>query len=151
VYGKIILTIPKVGITNTYTSGCPKNQNKCCDKIGSPPYAKSKKVVCQCLSNAIIIIAAAKTGVIIANILKVKKILIEINGNNILLCRIPGILKVLRVINKFTNETVELIPTKTTPNSNKSCAPKPVYFVLDEKGVINVHPATVKVLFEHFT
>jgi hypothetical protein len=30
-----------------------------------------------------------------------------------------------------------------------SCAPKPVYFNLEENGVINVHPETVKIAFEH--
>jgi hypothetical protein len=119
-YGRIIFAKPKVGIIRIYTSGCPKNQNKCCDKIGSPPYAKSKKVVCQCLSNIIIIIAAANTGVTNANILKAKKIPIDTNGSNTRLCRIPGILKVRRVINRFVNETVELIPAKITANNNKS-------------------------------
>jgi len=50
----------------------------------------------------------------------------------------------------LVNETVELIPAKTTEINNKSCAPIPVYLVLDENGVINVQPAVVKVLFEHF-
>jgi len=57
--------------------------------------------------------------------------------------------KVLLVINKLVNETVELIPANTTETKSKSCAPIPVYFILDEKGVINVQPAVVKVLFEH--
>jgi hypothetical protein len=39
-----------------------------------------------------------------------------INGNNILLFLKPGIDKVRLVINKLVNETVELIPAKTTDN-----------------------------------
>jgi hypothetical protein len=118
--------------------------------MGSPPYAKSKKEVCQCLSNAIIIIAAPKTGVIKASILKAKNIPIEIKGSRILLCLIPGMVKVRLVIKRLVNDTVELIPAKTTEISNKSCAPTPVYFILEENGVIKVQPAVVKVLFEHF-
>mgnify|MGYP001300919458 CR=1 FL=1 len=33
----ISATIPKVGSNTTYTSGWPKNQNKCCHNSGSPP------------------------------------------------------------------------------------------------------------------
>ena len=32
-----------------------------------------------------------------------------------------------------------------------SCEPKPVYFNLDENGVINVHPAIVREAFGHCT
>ena len=45
-----------------YTSGCPKNQNKCWYKIGSPPPAGSKKVVLKFLSVNNIVIAPARTG-----------------------------------------------------------------------------------------
>jgi hypothetical protein len=72
------------------------------------------------------------------------------NGNKTLLCLIPGIHSVLLVINRFVKETVELRPANTTETSNKSWAPTPVYFVLDENGVINVQPAVVNVLLEHF-
>ena len=37
--------IPNPGKMRIYTSGCPKNQNKCWYRIGSPPPAGSKKVV----------------------------------------------------------------------------------------------------------
>jgi hypothetical protein len=46
-------------------------------------------------------------------------------------------------------ETVLLIPANITDKSSKSCAPTPVYLIFDEKGVIKVHPAVVKVLLEH--
>jgi hypothetical protein len=58
--------------------------------------------------------AAAKTGVISANIRMVNKRLIVIKGNNILRLRRPGMLNVRRVINKFVNEMVVLIPAKIT-------------------------------------
>jgi len=45
-----------------YTSGCPKNQNKCWYKIGSPPPAGSKKDVFRFRSVSNIVIAPVKTG-----------------------------------------------------------------------------------------
>jgi len=45
-----------------YTSGCPKNQNKCWYKIGSPPPDGSKKVVLKFRSVRSIVIAPARTG-----------------------------------------------------------------------------------------
>jgi hypothetical protein len=80
----------------------------------------------------------------------VKNKLIVKNGIRTLLFLKPGIDKVLLVINKFVNDTVVLIPDKSTLNIAKSCAPKPVNFVFDEKGVINVHPDIVDIEFEHF-
>jgi len=37
VVGNTELIIPNAGMIKTYTSGCPKNQNKCWKNIGSPP------------------------------------------------------------------------------------------------------------------
>lgn len=45
-----------------YTSGCPKNQNKCWYKIGSPPPAGSKKEVFRLRSVSNIVMAPANTG-----------------------------------------------------------------------------------------
>lgn len=45
-----------------YTSGCPKNQNKCWYKIGSPPPAGSKNEVLKFRSVNNIVIAPASTG-----------------------------------------------------------------------------------------
>ena len=45
-----------------YTSGWPKNQNKCWNKIGSPPPSLSKKLVLKFLSVNNIVIPPAKTG-----------------------------------------------------------------------------------------
>lgn len=54
--------IPNPGRIKIYTSGCPKNQNKCWYKIGSPPPAGSKKLVLIFRSVRSIVIAPAKTG-----------------------------------------------------------------------------------------
>lgn len=45
-----------------YTSGCPKNQNRCWYKIGSPPPAGSKNEVLKFRSVRSIVIAPANTG-----------------------------------------------------------------------------------------
>jgi hypothetical protein len=39
--GKISETMPKNGSATMYTSGCPKNQNRCCHRI-APPVSASK-------------------------------------------------------------------------------------------------------------
>lgn len=54
--------IPNPGKMRMYTSGCPKNQNKCWYKIGSPPPSGSKKEVLMFRSVRSIVIAPAKTG-----------------------------------------------------------------------------------------
>lgn len=45
-----------------YTSGCPKNQNRCWYSTGSPPPAGSKKVVFRLRSVSSMVMPAAKTG-----------------------------------------------------------------------------------------
>lgn len=54
--------IPKPGRIRIYTSGCPKNQNRCWYRIGSPPPLGSKKDVLKFRSNKSIVIAPARTG-----------------------------------------------------------------------------------------
>jgi len=54
--------IPNPGKIRMYTSGCPKNQNKCWYKMGSPPPAGSKNEVLKFRSVNNIVIAPAKTG-----------------------------------------------------------------------------------------
>ncbi|GHJ61420.1 hypothetical protein NOK12_39380 [Nocardioides sp. OK12] len=54
--------IPNPGRIKIYTSGWPKNQNKCWYKIGSPPPVGSKKDVLKFRSVKSIVIAPAKTG-----------------------------------------------------------------------------------------
>lgn len=45
-----------------YTSGCPKNQNRCWYRIGSPPPAGSKNDVLKFRSVSSMVIAPARTG-----------------------------------------------------------------------------------------
>lgn len=53
---------PNPGKIKIYTSGCPKNQNKCWYRIGSPPPAGSKKAVFRLRSVRSMVIAPARTG-----------------------------------------------------------------------------------------
>jgi hypothetical protein len=57
----ISATIPMAGSSTTYTSGCPKNQKRCCQRMGSPPRSGSKKAVPSCWSN-ISMMAPAMSG-----------------------------------------------------------------------------------------
>lgn len=54
--------IPNPGRIRIYTSGCPKNQNRCWYRMGSPPPAGSKKVVLRFRSVRSMVIPAARTG-----------------------------------------------------------------------------------------
>jgi hypothetical protein len=53
---------PNPGMIKMYTSGWPKNQNRCWYKIGSPPPEGSKNDVFRFRSVRSIVIAPAKTG-----------------------------------------------------------------------------------------
>lgn len=55
-------TAPKPGRIRIYTSGWPKNQNKCWYRIGSPPPAGSKKDVFKLRSVSSMVMAPARTG-----------------------------------------------------------------------------------------
>ena len=54
--------IPNPGIIRMYTSGCPKNQNRCWNRMGSPPPAGSKKELLKFRSVRIMVIPPASTG-----------------------------------------------------------------------------------------
>src|ERR1043166_981352 len=57
------LMTPIAGSTSTYTSGWPKNQNKCWKRMGSPPKAGSKKPKCRKRSSISRTIVMAMTGI----------------------------------------------------------------------------------------
>jgi hypothetical protein len=67
--------IPKPGKIRIYTSGCPKNQNKCWNIIGLPFPFGLKNIVLKLISEIIIVIALAKTGKEIIN--KIEVIIID--------------------------------------------------------------------------
>ena len=61
-----------------YTSGCPKNQNRCWKRIGSPPLDASKKAVPKFLSVSSMVIAPANTGIANSN----RKVVTKIDQTN---------------------------------------------------------------------
>ena len=56
------LIMPKPGRIRMYTSGWPKNQNRCWNRIGSPPPSGAKKVVPKLRSVSSMVMAPASTG-----------------------------------------------------------------------------------------
>lgn len=85
-------------------------------------------------------IAAPNTGVMRANIRITKNNAIDRNGMLFFLFLKPGAPKTLRVISRFVNEIVVLVPANKTLNAAASCAPNPVNLVCEENGVMNVQP-----------
>jgi hypothetical protein len=53
---------PHTGSSRMYTSGWPKNQNRCWNRIGSPPPAASKKWVPKWRSVSSMVTPPASTG-----------------------------------------------------------------------------------------
>jgi len=110
--------IPKPGIIKIYTSGCPKNQNKCWYKIGSPPPATSKKEVLKFLSVKIIVIPPANTGNESNNNTAVTTTAHPKRAN---LCNlIPGALMFNIVVMKLIAPSKLLIPDRCKANIARS-------------------------------
>ena len=61
--GIILETTPNDGRIKMYTSGCPKNQNMCWNKTGSPPPAALKKLVPKNLTVSNMVTPPASTGI----------------------------------------------------------------------------------------
>ena len=93
-----------------YTSGCPKNQNKCWKRIGSPPPVGSKNVVLKFRSVSNIVMAPAKTG----RDNKRRMVVINTDHTNRLSRSqiIPGARILITVVMKFTAPKIEEIPAK---------------------------------------
>jgi hypothetical protein len=102
--------IPNAGSIKIYTSGCPKNQNKCWYKIGSPPPVISKKVVLKFLSVSSIVIAPASTGK--DNNSKIAVTLAPHTNKGIRNKCIPGVLILNTVVRKLIDPNNEERPAK---------------------------------------
>ena len=89
---------------------CPKNQNRCWNKIGSPPPAGSKNDVLKFLSVKSIVIPPAKTGMANNNKTVVTKTDQTNNGN--LFIVIPGARIFNIVVIKFIDAKIDEIPAK---------------------------------------
>lgn len=102
--------IPNPGRIRIYTSGCPKNQNKCWYKIGSPPPAGSKKDVLILRSVSSMVIAPANTGRDRRS--KIAVISTDQTNKGIRSNEIPGARILIIVVIKFTAPKIEEIPAK---------------------------------------
>lgn len=102
--------IPNPGRIKIYTSGWPKNQNKCWYRIGSPPPAGSKKEVLRFRSVSSIVIAPAKTGRDNSRRIAVKNTLQTNKG--VWSQVIPGVRILMIVVMKFTAPKIEEAPAR---------------------------------------
>jgi len=114
-------TIPKPGIIKIYTSGCPKNQNRCWYKIGSPPPAGSKKDVLKFLSVNSIVIPPANTGKDNNNKTAVISTAQTKSGKRCIV--IPGALILIIVVIKFIAPSIDDIPARCKLKIAKSTEP----------------------------
>lgn len=101
-----------------YTSGCPKNQNKCWYRIGSPPPAGSKNAVLRLRSVSSIVIAPAKTGSLNNNNTAV--ITTDHTNNGTRSKRSPFDRMLITVVIKLTAPIIEETPARCREKIAKS-------------------------------
>ena len=130
-------TIPNPGKIKMYTSGCPKNQNKCWYKIGSPPPAGLKKEVLKFRSVKSIVIAPAKTGRDKRRRIAVSKTDQTNRGIRSKIIPVDRIL--MMVVIKFADPKIEEAPAKWREKMAKSTE-GPAWAVSLAKGGYTVHP-----------
>jgi len=102
--------MPNPGKIKMYTSGCPKNQNKCWYRIGSPPPAGSKKEVFKLRSVSSMVIAPARTGKESNKRIAVRNTDQTNKGTRSHL--IPGLRILIMVVIKLIAPKIELAPAK---------------------------------------
>lgn len=130
--------IPNPGIIKIYTSGCPKNQNKCWYRTGFPPPAGSKNLVLKFRSVSSIVIAPASTGNLVINSTDVTMNAHNIKGN---LPNLKFLLSRAQIIvdKKFTAPMIEEIPAKCREKIARSTL-TPEWNVEVERGGYTVQP-----------
>lgn len=135
--------IPNPGKIRTYTSGCPKNQNKCWYKIGSPPPLGSKKVVLKLRSVISIVRAPARTGKDNNN----KIVVIKIDQQNKgIFSKLNNPLRIfIIVVIKLIEPKMEEAPAKCKEKIDKSTAGLGCPIIL-ARGGYKVQPVPTPVL-----
>jgi hypothetical protein len=103
-----------------YTSGCPKNQNRCWNRRGSPPPLGVKKVVPKLRSVSSMVMAPASTG--IASRIRNTVTSCDHTNNGILCIVMPGarILKI--VVMKLIAPRIDDAPARCSDRMAKSTA-----------------------------
>ncbi|CAB4762296.1 unannotated protein [freshwater metagenome] len=134
--GKISVAIPKNGRAKIYTSGCPKNQKRCCQSI-APPFAGSKICDPNNLSDSNARNAAASGGNASRTRIDVKSTFqLKIDILNIV---IPGARIVKIVVMKFTPPRIVPIPPIARPITQRS-PPMPGEYCEFASGAYAVQP-----------
>ena len=115
--GIISEVTPKKGSASTYTSGCPKNQNKCCQST-APPFSGSK--ICPPNRRSIPRAnkADARGGKII--IIKIEVIRVAHVNTDIRHIVMPGARIATIVVMKLTAPIIVPNPCKARPKTHKS-------------------------------
>lgn len=133
----IWLIIPKPGSMRMYTSGCPKNQNMCWNKIGSPPPTGEKNVVLKWRSVNIIVIPAARAGSAVTS--KIDVINTDHTNKGILNIVIPLGL-ILRIVTiMLIAPKIDEAPARCILRIAKSTE-GPAWDLIPLKGGYSVHP-----------
>lgn len=128
---------PKPGRIKIYTSGCPKNQNRCWYRTGSPPPAGSKNDVFRFRSVRSIVIAPARTGSV-----KTKRMVVITTAhtnNGIRSNRIPFERMLIIVVMKLMEPKIDDAPAKWSEKIARS-TDGPEWARLLESGGYTVHP-----------
>lgn len=102
--------MPNPGRIRIYTSGWPKNQNKCWYKIGSPPPEGSKKVVFRFRSVNSIVMPAARTGSDSSN--RTAVISTDHTNRGVWYCDMAGDFMLTAVVIKLIAPRIEDTPAK---------------------------------------
>lgn len=129
--------MPNPGKIKIYTSGCPKNQNRCWYKIGSPPPAGSKKEVFKLRSVRSIVIAPARTGRDRSSRIAVRNT--DQTNRGVRSHVIPTDRILIIVVIKLTAPKMEDAPAKWRLKIDKSTE-APAWAIPADKGGYTVHP-----------
>lgn len=130
-------TAPNPGIIKIYTSGWPKNQNKCWYKIGSPPPAGSKNDVFKLRSVNSMVIAPANTGS--DNKSNTTVIVTAHTNKGIRSSFIPCHRILITVVIKLIAPRIDDAPARCREKIARSTE-GPACAMFDERGGYTVHP-----------
>lgn len=133
----ILEIMPNPGRIRIYTSGCPKNQKRCWNRIGSPPPQGSKNDVFRFRSVNSMVIAAANTGR--ANRSMIAVIMTDHTNNGILNIGIEAGFMLMHVVIKLIAPRIDEAPAKCNEKIAKS-TDGPEWTMLLESGGYTVQP-----------
>src|ERR1700729_4302118 len=112
--------MPKPGKIKMYTSGWPKNQNRCWNSTGSPPPSAEKKVVPKLRSVSSMVSAPARTGSASSSRNTVTRI--DHTNSGILCSVMPGARMLKIVVMKLMAPRIDEAPARCSDRMAKSTA-----------------------------